>query len=72
MKSVTECLGSKSFPRVRIGIGAPEYKDDLINYVIGKISKEEQDLLDGGVEKAKDAVIEIIKNGIDSAMNMYN
>lgn len=45
MKSVTECLGTQNFPRVRIGIGSPEHKGDLINYVIGKISKEEADKL---------------------------
>ena len=72
MKSVTEYLGTQNFPRVRVGIGKPEYKDDLINYVIGKISKEEQELLEEGVEKAKEAVIEIIKNGIDSEMNKFN
>lgn len=72
MKSVTENLGTENFPRIRVGIGKPEFKDDLINYVIGKISKEEQDLLEEGVEKAKEAVVEIIKNGLDSAMNKYN
>lgn len=72
VKSVTESLATQNFPRVRVGIGKPEFKDDLINYVIGKISKEEQEFLDKGVEKAKDAVIEIIKNGIDFAMNKYN
>ena len=72
MKSVTQHLGTTGFPRVRVGIGSPVYKDDLINYVIGKISKEESDKLDEGVEKAKKAVVEIIKNGIDVAMNKYN
>lgn len=72
MKSVTGHLGTSNFPRVRVGIGSPVYKDDLINYVIGKISKEEADKLDEGVEKAKKAVIEFIKNGIDVAMNKYN
>ena len=72
MKSVTQNLGTNNFPRVRVGIGSPVYKDDLINYVIGKISKEETTKLDEGVEKAKNAVIEIIKNGIDVAMNKYN
>ena len=72
MKSVTECLGTQNFPRVRVGIGKPEFKDDLINYVIGRISKEEQNILNNGVEKAKEAVIEIIKSGIDTAMNSFN
>lgn len=72
MKSVTQNLGTNNFPRVRVGIGSPEYKNDLINYVIGKISKEEAIKLDEGVEKAKNAVVEIIKNGVDVAMNRYN
>lgn len=72
MKSVTENLGTENFPRLRVGIGSPDYKDDLINYVIGKIPKEEIDNLNEGVEKAKEAVIEFIKNGIDSAMNKFN
>lgn len=72
MKSVTEHLGTQNFPRVRVGIGSPEHKGDLINYVIGKISKEEALKLDEGVEKAKNAVIEYIKNGIDIAMNKFN
>lgn len=72
MKSVTQNLGTENFPRVRVGIGKPKYKDDLINYVIGKVPKEEKEFLEEGVEKAKEAVIEIIKNGIDSAMNKYN
>lgn len=72
MKSVVTCLGTENFPRIRIGIGAPKYKDDLINYVIGKISKEDKKLLEEGVEKAKEAVIEFIKNGIDIAMNKFN
>lgn len=72
MKSVTENLGTKDFTRVRVGIGSPKYKDDLINYVIGKVPKEELNLLEEGTEKAKEAVIEIIKNGVDVAMNKFN
>ena len=39
MKSVIEEIGTEKFPRVRIGIGKPEYKEDMINYVLGKISE---------------------------------
>lgn len=72
MKSVTEALGTSNFPRIRVGIGSPKFKGDLINYVIGKISKEESNILDEGVEKAKNATIELIKNGVEVAMNKYN
>ena len=72
MKSVIECLGSQDFSRVRVGIGMPEYKEDLINYVIGYVPEEEKEILDKGCETAKAAIIEILKNGIDIAMNKVN
>ena len=72
MKSVIEYLGTENFPRLRVGIGLPEFKNDLINFVLGKVTKEEQKMLDQGIEKAKEAAIEFIKGGIDSAMNIYN
>jgi PTH1 family peptidyl-tRNA hydrolase len=72
MKSIVNILSDDRFPRVRVGIGKPKYDDDIINYVIGPIPDEEIDGLNQGVEKAKDAVIEILKNGIDSAMNKFN
>lgn len=72
MKSVVEELQSTDFARIRVGIGQPEFKSDMINYVIGKVSQEEQEILQQGVEKAAKAVEEILKNGIDRAMNKFN
>lgn len=73
MKSVIQYLHSEDFARIRVGIGTPEFKSDMVHYVIGKIvSKEEKEELNKGTDKAKEAIIEIIKNGIDSAMNHYN
>ena len=72
MKSVVEELQSTDFARIRVGIGQPEFKSDMINYVIGKVSQEEQEILQQGVEKAAKAVKEILKNGIDIAMNKFN
>ena len=72
MKSVIKEIGTEKFPRVRIGIGKPEHKGDLINYVIGKIPEEDKKILEKSTDVAKDAVIEIIKNGMDKAMNLFN
>lgn len=72
MKSVVEELQSTDFARIRVGIGQPEFKSDMINYVIGKVSQEEQEILQQGVEKAAKSVEEILKNGIDIAMNKFN
>lgn len=72
MKSVVSCIGTENFARIRVGIGSPEYKTDLINYVIGKINNDERQLLDKGIDLAIDAIAEILKNGLDSAMNKFN
>lgn len=72
MKSVIQELNTSEFTRIRVGIGQPDFKNDMINYVLGKIPEEEQKILQQGVKKAAKAVEEIIKNGIDIAMNKYN
>lgn len=72
IKSVTHFLSHENFPRVRVGIGKPQNDENLIEYVIGAIPEEEKSGLEQGVEKAKNAVIELLKNGIDSAMNKFN
>ena len=72
MKSVIHELNVQNFKRVRVVIGMPEKKEDLIEYVIGAISDEDKEKLEKGIELAKEAVIEILKNGIDIAMNKFN
>ena len=72
MKSVVHCLENENFPRVRVGIGMPIYKGDLINYVIGNVPNEEYEKLCEGIEIATNAVEEILKNGVDIAMNKFN
>ena len=60
------------FIRVRIGIGKPKFKDDMINHVISKVSNDEYDELKIGISKAYKAVIDILKYGVDISMNKNN
>lgn len=60
------------FVRVRIGIGKPKFKDDMINHVISKVSNDEYDKLKIGISKAYKAVIDILKYGVDISMNKNN
>lgn len=72
MKSIVEELKTTDFPRIRVGIGRPEFLQDKIQFVIGNVPKEEQDILFEGTKKASQAVIEFLKNGIDITMNKFN
>ncbi len=72
MKSVVEQLGTKDFLRIRIGVGAASDGEDLVDRVIGKVPKSEQEALDKAASEAADAVRDIIDLGADIAMNRHN
>ena len=72
MKSVIHEIQSQEVPRIRVGIGRPEEQNQMIEYVIGEIAPEEEEKLEEGVEKAKEAIGAILEVGIDKAMNQYN
>ena len=72
MRSVVDSLMTYNFTRIRVGIGKPEEGTELIDYVIRKIAKKDEAKLKEGAIKAAEAVIEILKNGIESSMNKFN
>lgn len=72
MKSVVEELGTTDFSRIRVGIGKLSEDIDLKYYVLEKLSKKEYEVLETGIINAAKAVEDIIKLGIDNAMNKYN
>lgn len=72
MKSIIYILNTDKFPRVRVGIGKqPDYMD-LADYVLGKFPDEEIPLMEEAVKRSALAIEEIVKNGVNSAMNKYN
>lgn len=73
LKSIIYRLNSDQFPRVKIGVGAPKHEDyDLVDFVLGRFTKDEIPVMEQAIEKAETAVYEIIKNGVQSAMNKCN
>lgn len=73
IKNIIYQLRTDVFPRIKIGMGAPEHSDfDLKDYVLGHFSKEEAEILTKVAIRAVYAIEEIIKEGAKSAMNKYN
>ena len=72
IKSIISRLGSEEFARIRVGTGNPENREDLIEYVLKKLSIDEYEELQKGIEKGVEAICEILKKGIDIAMNKFN
>ena len=72
LRSISQCLGSSGYLRLRLGVGRPGGDGDVTGYVLGRFSKEEQVLQREMVERGADAVEEILCNGPRSAMNRFN
>lgn len=73
IKSILYHCRSDAFPRVKIGVGAPPRADyDLADWVLGAFSPDERPVIEDAVARACLAVTEIIKNGVEAAMNKYN
>jgi PTH1 family peptidyl-tRNA hydrolase len=72
LKSVIYQLISDNFPRVKIGIGKKLPQQDLADFVLSKFSKDEKEDIEKTIERASDSVLELIENGVESAMNKYN
>ena len=73
IKSITQRLGSPDYPRVKIGVGQPPNPDwDRIDWVIGKLTEEEFKVISEAAQRAVKAVEELLRSGIDSAMNKFN
>ncbi len=72
MKDITNKLASKDFVRVRVGSGKPNNNQDLADYVLSEFSKKDKDSVEKAIKDAKDAVIMILKDGVEKAMNQYN
>lgn len=73
LKSIIAELGSQSFPRVRIGVGEKPHSDyDLADWVLSNFSAQEEKVLAPAIENAAGAVLELVKNGVQSAAAAYN
>lgn len=68
LKSITELLGSPDFYRLRIGIGRPRHKGDVINWVLGRPDAEDAAHLRQAMPKALDTLFVFADKGLEAAM----
>lgn len=72
MKSIIDQLGSEEFSRLRIGIGRPPGRMDAAAYVLQDFSKSDLDLLQLTLDRAADAALAFVTEGLEPAMNQFN
>ena len=65
-------LASKDFYRLRIGIGHPGNKEQVVSFVLGKTPQSEKVLIDSAIDKAMDSLELIVQGDMQKAMNQIH
>lgn len=71
VQHIIDTLGSREFPRLRIGIGRPA-RGDPVDYVLSDFTLDESIVMDRALDRAVEAIVAWLKLGIEAAMNAYN
>jgi len=71
LRDIQNHLGTNEYPRLRIGVDAPD-SDDAVDHVLGRFRPVELPLIEEAISKAVQAVALWWKEGIGECMNQYN
>ncbi len=72
IQSIINALNTEDFPRLRIGIGKPPPWMETTEYVLQPLEGTDSDLIKPALDRALEAVLVFIKDGLEAAMNKYN
>ena len=72
IKNIIAHLGTDAFPRIKVGVGAPQREDGLVDWVIGSFTASERKVVDAAIERALDAAACVIEKGVSEAQNRFN
>lgn len=72
LKDIIKHLGHDRFLRVRVGVGGKPQGKDMIGHVLGSVPPDEREAMEEGIERAAQAVVSILNDGPDKAMNLFN
>ncbi len=71
LKNIEDHLKTNEYKRIKIGISNNKEKE-TIDYVIGKVSKKELEILNQVCEKAPQIIEDYLELSFDNVMNKYN
>ena len=71
IKSIISSLGNNNFCRLKIGIASAKC-DDTIDYVLGKFSKHEMEIIKKQYQTYHDIIKSFIQDGVDKTMCKFN
>lgn len=72
VRSIIQELGTKDFPRLRVGINRPPGRMSVSSYVLLNFSDQEAEPLPFLLDQAADAILSFVDLGLNQAMTTYN
>lgn len=72
IKSIINHLNNEEFPRIKVGVGDKPRGWDLADYVLGRFSQEEEEVIRETLKRTSTACTCMVTKGIDEAMNQFN
>lgn len=69
---IIEKLGSRDFPRLRFGIGNDFPRGKQVDFVLSPFDDEEREAVNSSLQKAHDAALSFVRDGITKTMNYFN
>ncbi len=72
LRSISEMLGSDSYPRVRVGVGRPPGRMDAADYVLQPLRGAALEEFEAQIPVAAQCVMHVLEHGLDSAMQEFN
>jgi PTH1 family peptidyl-tRNA hydrolase len=72
LNSIIEQIGSKNFWRLRIGIGKPDDKNKVIDYVLGRPSLADKNLINKSIDLLIDEINTFLSGESTKLMNKLN
>ena len=71
LRSIDAMIG-KEYSRVRMGVGKPEYKSQVVDYVLGNFSNKEEKVLKGWINHTVQAIKELKTKTLDEVKSRYS
>ena len=73
VESIITELGSRDFPRIRVGIGRPpEDGQDAVDYVLSDFDYDEREVIEDTITRVAEVILCLLDEGMTAAMNKYN
>jgi peptidyl-tRNA hydrolase, PTH1 family len=72
IESLSMAFGTGDFHRFRIGVGRPKTRSHVTDHVLGRFTRDEEQVLGKIITSTREGIILLLKKGLTEGMNQIN